>query len=279
MATTPTAVGNPPGTTESFRTVLVNSTLAAVLGVGLMIVVHELVHLICGLLLGFPGVLYAFGVEHVGTATRGQEALMLLAAPVFSLISGLIMAFWLPLRRIGGFAHLLWLWFAFTSMMEGVGYFVITPFGAGDTGQAATLLNWPVWASIALCLGGVGLQFLTARLFAPHVGRHAGPERGPRSNQWAFAFWPWLIGSAINTTLSLVYLSLSSADVGAGATTAILAAGMATLVFAPMSFIFQRWFDPNHEPLGLRPVPVAGLVALLILVAYNFASLGGIRIG
>lgn len=266
-------------TRESFRTVLLNSTVAAVLAAGLMVLAHELVHLITGLVLGFPGVLYAFGVQHIGDATPEQNAIMALSAPLFSLVTGFIMAFWLPLRRRGGFAHLLWLWLAFTSLMEGVGYLVITPFGAGDTAEAARNLGWSPGAQIAICLVGVGLQFLTARLFAPHVGRHAGLERGPKSRQWAFAFWPWVIGSIINMILGVLYLNLAAGDFGEGAAIAIFAAGTAILVFAPMAFIFQRWFDKTYEPLGLRPVPVGGLIALALLLIYNFASLGGIRIG
>lgn len=269
-----------PQTQETFRTVLVNSTVAAVLAAGLMVLAHELVHLITGLVLGFPGVIYAFGVEHVGDPTPAQDAIMALSAPVFSVATGFVMAFWLPFQRHGGFAHLLWgLWLAFTSIMEGVGYLVITPFGAGDTAAAARDLGWPVGVQIAICLLGVALQFLTARLFAPHVGRHAGPERGPRSRQWAFAFWPWVIGSVVNITLGVLYLSFTSAAFGEGAAIAILAAGMALLVFAPMAFIFSRWFDPHYQPLGLKPLPVGGLLTLAVLIAYNFASLGGIRVG
>ncbi|WP_432557522.1 hypothetical protein [Granulicoccus sp. GXG6511] len=268
-----------PRTQESFRTVLINSTTAAVLATGIMILLHELVHLVAGLALGFPGVLFPFGVEHVGEPTPGQEAFMALSAPVFSLVTGIIMALWLPLRRKGGFAHLLWLWLAFTSLMEGVGYLIITPFGAGDTAVAASSLGWPVGVQIAICLVGVGLLFLIARLFAPHVGRHGGPEKGPLSRQWAFAFWPWVIGTVVNVALAITYFNLSSAEMGSGAGVAIVAASVALLVFAPMAFIFQRWFDKNYEPLGLRPVPVVGLVALALLLVFNFVSLGGIRAG
>lgn len=278
MTDSPTQAAPPKGQ-ETARTVLFNSVVAAVLGAGLTVLAHELVHLITGLALGFPGVLYAFGVEHIGPATPQQNAIMALSAPIFSLITGFILAFWLPFRRRGGFAHLLWLWLAFTSIMEGVGYLVITPFGAGDTASAAQDLGWPAGVQIAICLLGVALQFLTARLFAPYVGRHAGLEGGPRSRQWAFAFWPWVIGSVVNMALGVLYLSLTSADFGLGPAIAILAAGMALLVFAPMAFIFRRSFDPDYQPLGLKPVPVAGLVAFGVLVAYNLVSLGGFRIG
>lgn len=131
-ATNPTEPGF-----ESPRTLLINCVVAAVLATWLMIPIHELVHVIADRLNGFAVELYPFAVLTVGERTATQVAVGAISAPIFSLVSGLVMAFWLPLRRIGGFAHLLWLWFAFVSLMEGVGYLVITPFDRSPGGVEA----------------------------------------------------------------------------------------------------------------------------------------------
>lgn len=58
----------------------------------------------------------------------------------------------------------------------------------------------------------------------------------------------------------------------AGEQIAVLAAGTATFVFAPMAHIFARRVTAVAvEPLRLRSVPVVGLVLLAILVAGNIA--------
>lgn len=127
------------------------------------------------------------------------------------------------------------------------------------------------------CLTGVALQFGVARAFVPHVRRHTGDDR---SRAWAFAFAPWLIGSAINIALALVYLKTSPMQLSDGETVAVLAAGMATLVFAPVSFIFAKSVaDEPVRPLGLRPVPVAGLIGLAALLAVNLLLTRGWHLG
>lgn len=257
-------------------TLLLNATIAAILGGALTVLVHELIHLVAGLVLGYPGTLYPFAVEHHNDPGAGQRPVMALSAPIGSLIIGAIATAWLPLRRRGGFGHLLWLWFGFTSLMEGVGYLENTPFGAGDTASAAKDLGWPVVAQVVLCLVGVALRFWAARRFAPHVGRHAGLEK---RHTWPFAFYPWILGTLANWGLAALYLAVAHAAVSGGEIAAILAAGTALMLFGPMSFIFRRRFDPTLEPLGLSPVPVGGLVALVATVALNVALCFGLRIG
>src|SRR5699024_12070353 len=71
------------------------------------------------------------------------------------------------LRRRGDLLHLVWLWFAFASVQEGIAYLCLTPFGAGDTGQASQLLGLPVALQLVALALGVGGMFLNARAFAP----------------------------------------------------------------------------------------------------------------
>lgn len=262
---------------ESPRTILVNSVVAAVLGAGLMVLLHEVVHLVAGVALGGRSVLYPFGVTHASALGAEQRAIAALAAPAFSLVSGFALVAWQPLARRGGFGHLLWLWFAFTSIMEGVSYLVITPFGAGDTATAAELLGWPWGVVLAMCAVGVGLQFFAARLFAPHLRRHAGTD-GAR--QWAFAFWPWLLASAVNVGLGQLWMALAGMDLTVGERIAITAAGLAVPVFAPMSFLFLRLAaEEPDQPLGLPRIPVGGLLAFAALTVLNLLLLRGFSLG
>ncbi|MFW6599538.1 hypothetical protein ACQBAU_08680 [Propionibacteriaceae bacterium Y2011] len=251
------------------RALLFNSVLAAFAGLTAMIMVHEFVHLVAGAALGFPSTMVAFAVDHVGSPTPVEYAIMALSAPAFSLVSGLAMTFWLPFRRRGGFPHLLWLFFAFCSTQEGVTYLVITPFGVGDTGSSMQVLGAPVWVSILLCLIGVGGMFLNARLFAPHLIRHAGTETGDRN---ALGLFAWLFGMLLQTAFTFLYLTVAAVDLPPGDQIAVIMASMGVLVFAPMANIFARVkgvADQPYEPLTLPRIPVAGLVVSGVLVVTN----------
>lgn len=259
------------------RALLLNSVVAAVLGSGLMVLAHESCHLVTGLAMGIPGTLYSFGVDH-GPSTPVQMAITAGSAPVFSLVTGVILALWQPLRARAGFGHLLWLWFAYASLMEGVGYLEITPFGAGDTASVVRNMGWPQPVGWALLAIGVIGQFAIAWGFAHAVGRIAGRDRPMRLNA---TLWPWLIGTAVNVLLGLLSLSTATMPgINAGEWIVILLAGSATLVFAPMAMIFQGVMNNQPpEPLRLRPVPVAGIVALVLLLVLNQILNTGIRFG
>lgn len=262
---------------ESASTILVNSVVAAVLAAMIMVLLHELVHLVAGLALGHPSTLYPFGVAHEGQLGSGDTVITSFSAVLFSLVTGFLCALWLPLRRTGGFLHLLWLWFAFTSIMEGAGYLMITALGAGDTAVTAEALGAPVWAMALTTLVGVGLMFVAARLFAPHVRRHAGTMT---RSQWAFAFWPWIIATVASMALAGLWVLLADGGFSTGEKIAVVAAGMGLFVFAPMSFIFARAASGEpDEPLGLRPVPVAGLVGIALMTAINIGLLRGLHLG
>src|SRR5690606_15175217 len=133
----------------------------------------------------------------------------------------------------------------------------LTPFGAGDTGYAATLLEIPVALQLVALAVGIGGMFANARAFAPHLARHAGSDQKDRN---AMSLFPWLYGMIASVALSFVYLSISPGDFSAGDQIAVVAAGTAILVFAPMANIFGRQVaDVPYEPLTLRPLPVVGI--------------------
>lgn len=262
---------------DDVRTLIVTTVVAAVLATGLMVLVHELVHLLTGLALGIGGTLYSYGVAHDAGATAVQTGIMAIAAPIFSLATGLVMARWRPFDARGGFVHLLWLLFAFASAMEGIGYLVITPMGAGDTAVAVASFGWPWWTSLVLCGIGVGMQFWLAWLYAPHVGRVAGADR-PR--RLAFALWAWLIATVVNVGLVTLTVSTARMTLSDGEATAIVAASTALLVFSPMALIYGRRADAaEHRPLGLPRVPIAGLIAVVVLIGVNQALNFGLHIG
>ena len=251
------------------RTLLIACVLAAVIGQTAMIMVHELVHLLAGVALGYPSTMYAFGVDHHGDPSVADEAFMNLSAPVFSLVSGLVMQVWQPFRRRADLLHLTWLFFAFASVQEMVGYLVITPFGAGDTGSTATLLGIPPWVQLLACAVGIAGMFANARAFAPHLMRYAGQDLGRRN---AVGLFPWLYGMIICALFTLLYLTLTPAAFPVPALIAVMAANTALLVFAPMANIFlARVADVPPQALRLRPVPVGGLIALAVLVLVNLA--------
>lgn len=261
----------------SARVLLLNSLVAALIASALMVLLHELAHLVTGLLLGHGGTLYPFGVLHHGDPTVTAEVVALLAGPAFSLVTGVLLQVWTPLRRRGDLAHLVWVWFAFVSVQEGVTYLCLTPFGVGDTGMAAQLVDLPVVAQFALLGVGVGGMFANARAFAPYMARFAGEDPVRRN---AVTLFPWLWGMIASVLLAVLYLVLSPAELGAGEQVAVVAAGTATFVFAPMAHIFARSVrDVSAEPLRLRAVPVVGLVVLAAMIAGNIALCAGVVIG
>lgn len=278
MTTTEIGSGNQADTPTPRRQLLLNCVTAAVLAVTAMIMVHEAVHLVTGAILGHPSTMYAFGVVHAGSPSATDQALMAISAPVFSLVSGALLAWWLSMRHRGGFLHLVGLLFAFASMQEGVAYLCLTPFGVGDTGLAATVLDLPAVVGVAACLIGVAGMFGTARLFATHLARHAGPDHGDRM---VFSLFTWLYGMVILMVLTVGYLAITPMEVSAAEQVAILSANTALLVFAPMANIFHRQVaDVGHEPLRLPRFPVGGFVAVAALVGLNVAlSTGFLALG
>lgn len=258
------------------RSLLINNLVAAVIASTLMVFFHELAHLVAGLALGYPGTLFAFGVSHHGDPSMHHEVIMALAGPAFSLVTGVVLAIWMPLRRQAHFGHLVWMWFAFTSIQEGVTYLCLTPFGVGDTGFAATLLGIPLPLQfLALAIGVAGM-FANARAFAPHLARHAGVDQANRN---AMSLFVWLYGMLASVLLSTLYLAIAPMDISPGDQIAVIAAGTVILVFAPMANIFHRQVAAvAFEPLRQQPVPVVGLIILALLIAGNILLSFGVQV-
>ncbi|GAB3811102.1 hypothetical protein GCM10028820_01760 [Tessaracoccus terricola] len=272
----PTTAGNPSDADrdgadrEQLRRTLLASLVALLVGAKLSVLLHEVAHWVTGAALGYPSRLYSFAVEHAGELTPTGEAIAALAGPVFSILLGLLLTFWLPLLRTAGVWHLVWLWTGFTSLQEGVTYFVITPFGAGDTALAADRLAWHPVVMIALGLLGVAGMFWQARRFADHIVRHCGHDQ---ALSWRFAFIPWIIGSAVLVVIQLFDLLISDVGTSAAENFTIVFSCISLTVFAPMGFIF--WNRPKVErvPLDLPRWPVGPAVLLVALLALNVVLL------
>jgi hypothetical protein len=123
--------------TAPIRTMVLHTSVAFVAAHLVVVLLHEASHVVAGLALGYSNELFPFGVDHSPTPDRADAAVMALTGPAFSLVIGLLAMAVRPFQRSAGFAHLWWLWFAFMSVMEGVGYLVLTPFHVGDTGSTS----------------------------------------------------------------------------------------------------------------------------------------------
>lgn len=266
---------------------VLHASAAFVAGHLLVVLLHELSHVVAGLALGFTNELFPFGVVHTPDPGRGDEAVMLLAGPAFSLVTGLLAVAFQPFRRTRGQAHLLWLWFAGLSVMEGVGYLMLTPFGVGDTGMAADLYDAPAvltWAALALAvLGTVG----TARWFAGPAVRHTAGDLGSLR---AFTFYPWIVGTLVVLALTALWLALVGdgigAELGPGSVFAVLMGAFALGVFAPMAMPFTTGVQRREpgaagsEPLVLPRVPVLALVVAVVVALVDLVLLvPGLTIG
>ena len=268
----PTPTGHP------HRTMLVNATIALLLGSALMVIVHECCHWLAGALIGHRSTLYAFGVEYTPPTEGGQAAFTALAGVIGSLLIGALCTSWQPFRGRNDFWHLLWLWFGFCQLQEAVTYFVITPFGAGDTAVALRGLGWPDTVAWVMAVLGVAGMVGTARMWAPQMRRAAGDDLLLAR---CFSFFPWLISIPVGAVLTWAQLAGARIDVSSGEVTVIMLVGVAVTVFAPMSFIFfRRTTGLQHRPMRLTRVPVGAIVAFVLIEMLNLTVLmHGVSIG
>lgn len=277
-----TAAGSGAGAI-SHKTLVLNSAAAFIGAQMLVVLVHELAHVVAGLALGSSGELFPFGVVHTPEGTRGQAAVMALAGPLFSLVTGAVMVLWQPLRSRRGFAQLFWVWFAHVSVMEGIGYLVLTPFGVGDTGATAASYDLsPVITWLCLLISVAGMFWLAMSFARAAVVHTAGDLPGARG----FAFHPWIPGVVFAVLLQLLIFALVEATFSPGEQVAVMMASVALGVFAPMSVPFSQRIArrdaslPGSARLQLRPIPVAGLVVIAVLLVIDLVVLTpGLQLG
>ena len=112
-------------------------------------------------------------------------------------------------------------------------------------------------------------------MLAPHVVRMSGRDR---TRSWAIAFHPWWIGTLVSLGLTAAYLALSSADLADGGWSP---SPRALLCWSsgPMSFIFQNRSPDQPRTVITSGISVAGVAALVAMVAVNFALVSGRHLG
>lgn len=266
---------------EHRRTLWINASIAAVLAGVLVVLVHESVHLVVNLAQGFAVTFYPYGVSADAERPVGVAVLALMAGPIFSLLSGMVMIFVQPFRGGGGFVHLLWLWFAFMSAMEGFGYFTIAGIlPAGDTGQTLELLNAPFVVSILSLIFGVAGQFGLAWLFAREAVRHVADLPGLR----AFCVTPWLLGTAGLVVFMTLVLVIFPPQMGSEVLVPVIVGTVALPVWAPMAMIFagrelRRLSPPGSEPLRFGR-PLVWVIVTVVIMVVELVLLGpGLHVG
>ncbi len=145
----------------------VNSSLAFASAQLLTAVFHEAGHGFAAQALGFSPRIYAF-YENNPTGSPAQNAIVLAAGPLASLLLGVAFLLWYrrqPARD--GFGRLLIFWIAWLGILEFVNYVMVTPFlSAGDTAQLADILHWPLWPRYAVAIAAALAVWFLARLAA-----------------------------------------------------------------------------------------------------------------
>lgn len=106
----------------STRTMTINAAVAFVAAHLVVVLLHEPSHAVAGVALGYSSVMYPYGVIISPEPSQHGLAVVALAGPAFSLVTGLLAMSCMPWRRGRGFLHLAWLWFAFMSVVQGAGY-------------------------------------------------------------------------------------------------------------------------------------------------------------
>lgn len=263
---------------DSLTRLSIGSALAYLIGLSITLVLHETAHNVAGLVLGYQTRQVPFAVTFSPDPTTMDSVIQNLAGPLFSLVLGLVLIQFRPVRQ--GFWAMVWLWFSFTCAMEGISYFCLTPLGVGDTGAVAASLGWGLPISITLAaLGVAGIVYLViafARQIAP-VTRDIGELR-------AVAFYGWLIAAPISAFLAVGWMALSGVQLGVGDTIAVIMANIALGVYGPMAISSaakrqQRTGGEVSRPLSPMGSLTAGYLVLAALLVMNLALTRGLVLG
>lgn len=245
-----------------------NSIVAVVLGCTAMILAHESSHAVSAVLQGHVPVQFPDMVNVRGSLSDAERATMAMTGPLFSLVSGIVLAiidrFAKPFAA-APFWRLVWLWFVFSSIAEGTNYFAVAGvLGSGDTATAFRLCHAPGWVFIASSVVGIAALFAVACFFSAVMTDMCATLADKR----VLAVWSWLYSTISVVVLTLGYALLTRADLG-NTLTSIVAGAIAIGIFGPLSMIFRRGRYGARQSPEFRAHPVAGYVALAVLIAVN----------
>lgn len=254
------------------RRLLVNSACAWVLAASVATTLHEGAHAVAGLALGHPVTLSSFSADSNTAMSDQAAAVMTAAGPVFSLVFGIVVI--LTGRNLGnGFVRLFVMWLGFISVQNFVGYLVITPFGAGDSGAFVDELHLPrAVAFLFSALGTTGLAAL-AWLFLRHEVRYITSAGELRQ----VGLYAWLIGTAVTVAHTAVEAVINGAEPGI---VAIVMAGAASAgIFVPIFSRAWRKVSVTRERLELT-IPTTAIVLAIVVIAVQIAVLApGVLLG
>jgi hypothetical protein len=249
---------------------LINSTVAFVGALFLTITLHEFAHGLTALAFGVKPTVYAAYETHP-SLSPGREAVVALAGPLFSLVSGLI-ALVAP-HRGRGFWRLFVIWFGVLSVQSFFGYLLTGPFVSyGDIGHAFRLLHAPGVVYVVAFLVGLFGTFAMGRLLTEQLLELTDGEGAARAAELRqFAFFTWVAGVALALLLSISSDLFSRNGIFEAA--AIFTAGIPAL----MARIFMRRLTVRG--IGFAGgVPWAGIALLVALTLLRLTVLtSGVR--
>lgn len=256
------------------RRIVLQATLAFVIGATIMVLVHESSHSAASALLGYRPVQLPFAVLQQPSPTPADLAIIAFTGPVTSLVLGLVGALLDGvLHPFSGrpFWRLVWLFAVFGSIQEGVGYFVISVVGAGDTGTAYGIWGVPDWVYYVSIGLGMAAVFGNGWLFAGSVKEISRN----RYVQRALTVWPWVYGTIAFLILMAVYV-LVSPGIGIDSVVAVMMGAVSVGVYSPISMMFSPHDDPDPRPSAILGRQSGGWVLLAVLVAINLFLTRGI---
>lgn len=246
------------------RKTLISSTIAYVMAMCVVILLHETSHAVAGILQGSTAIQAPFAVDYDPPLATNASVVASMTGPLFSLVTGLLAMLVNPFGN-RPFWRMAWGWYAFLSAEEGFGYFTIAGIiKAGDTGTALGLLNAPGWTYWACFVFGVGGLFFLAWRFA-RVGVSVSTDLNHMRN---FCVWAWIAGTVVSTLLTVLHVVITPGVLPASIVAVVI--GAASLgVFAPMSMMFKRRLGYAMEQPTLPNLPVAGLVVIIVIEVVN----------
>ncbi len=192
---------------QSFRNILINSTLAFVSAFIMTTFVHEFGHFLSYEFLGAHPTLFH---NYVQTQTQSlsipAKIISAMAGPVISLIQGLVFGRIAATRKGNGISRLFVLWFSLLGFVNFFGYLVTTPFStAGDTGKVAEMLGIGFAGKLGIALVGLVLLLWILTKVAVNFGHfiHEQNDRVLRAKYiYRIMFFPILIGSLVKVILA-----------------------------------------------------------------------------
>ena len=128
---------------KNFTNILVNSTLAFVSAFIVTTIFHEFGHYLSYSFFGYEVTLFHNFVQTTHQNPDNNITIISAAAgPVFSLVQGLVFAFFIFKHKSNSSNTLFMLWLSLLGFVNFFGYLLMTPFTTtGDTGKIALLLD------------------------------------------------------------------------------------------------------------------------------------------